>query len=297
MTIENTEPQWLFVLSSERSGSTLLTRMLAQNEGFVVPPELWFLRYEGFDEWKAQKPEAFASLKVLGQHMNPAQPVDSLEKELQGMPSLKVYAKLARHCGPQRVIVDKTPGYANELPVLRKSLNLNAKYIWLIRHPLGVIDSEMRHAEGRDTAGGLAKVLQDLKSSVQKCLDSGMTRRARRREAKWRLQNHNIEQFLGEVPCGNQARLRFEELLGSPVKSLQNVCDQLNLVYDPKMENPFQTDIEITAGIGNPNFNKRSRLDPSLADEWRARYAVPQLESSTVQQMVKYGFAEEAGRG
>ena len=133
-TMQKTEI--LFVLSSERSGSTLLTRMLAQNARFISPPELWFLRYETYEDWKHYKPEAFQSLEMLASELCPPQTGESLDRKLEGKLSIDVYEALLGMCERDRILVDKTPGYANETQILEKTLGLNATYVWLLRHPL-----------------------------------------------------------------------------------------------------------------------------------------------------------------
>ena len=288
-TMQKTEI--LFVLSSERSGSTLLTRMLAQNARFISPPELWFLRYETYEDWKHYKPEAFQSLEMLASELCPPQTGESLDRKLKGMLSIDVYEALFRMCERDRILVDKTPCYANEYQVLEKTLSLNAKYVWLLRHPLGVIDSEMRHADKRSATAGRNGKLHRIKAYMQSLIDRGMTRRARRREAKWRRQNENIERFLAGVPEANQATLYFEELLQQPEDNLRRVCERLQVDYLPEMKDPFLKNVPIKAGVGNPNFNKRTCLDPDLASEWKDRYSLNQLKPSTISLMRNLGIS------
>ncbi len=290
MNKKKLKKEMIFVLSSERSGSTLLTRMLAQNSRFISPPELWFLRYETYEDWKYHKPEAFHSLEILASELNPPQTGESLDRKLKGMLSIDVYETLMSMCEQDRLIVDKTPGYSNESQVLDKTLNLNAKYIWLLRHPLGVIDSEIRHADTRSVAAGKSTKFHRIKEFMQCLMDTGMTRRARRREGKWRTQNTNIEGFLKGVPDANQATLYFEELIQRPEDNLRRICERLQVDYLPEMKDPFLKDVEIKAGIGNPNFNKRTCLDPNMASDWKDRYSLNQLKPATISLMRNFGM-------
>jgi hypothetical protein len=280
----------LFILSSERSGSTLLTRMLAQNAHFISPPELWFLRYQSYEGWKKHKPEAFQSLEVLASELCPPQTGESLDRKLKGMLSIDVYEALLGMCEQGRVLVDKTPGYANEFRVLNKTLSLNARYVWLLRHPLGVIDSEMRHMDKRLLATGKNTKFHRMKLYMQSLLDRGMTRRARRREEKWRRQNANIEKFLQTVPESQHTTVYFENLLQQPEDNLRRVCEVLQVDYLPEMKNPFLKNVEIQAGIGNPNFNQRTSVDSNLASEWKDRYSLNQLNPATLSLMKKIGM-------
>jgi LPS sulfotransferase NodH len=53
------------LLSSERSGSTLLRVMLGAHTRICAPQELFLLRYPTFDAWRAQKPDAMESVMEL----------------------------------------------------------------------------------------------------------------------------------------------------------------------------------------------------------------------------------------
>lgn len=52
----------MFILSSERSGSTLLRFLLGEHSRLVSPQELFILRYPDFATWRARKPVAMESL-------------------------------------------------------------------------------------------------------------------------------------------------------------------------------------------------------------------------------------------
>ncbi|HET9061852.1 MAG TPA: hypothetical protein VFO62_01060, partial [Candidatus Binatia bacterium] len=54
-------PRLLFILSTERSGSTLLSLALGANERHVSPPEMHLLAYPTFDAWYADYPSAMLS--------------------------------------------------------------------------------------------------------------------------------------------------------------------------------------------------------------------------------------------
>jgi hypothetical protein len=62
-------------------------------------------------------------------------------------------------------------------------------YIWLVRHPLGVIESQVRlkRAKGLERGGVRARGRYAL-ADVAARLDGGMTALAREREAKWLVQ-------------------------------------------------------------------------------------------------------------
>lgn len=66
----------IIVLSSERSGSTLLRVMLGEHSRIITAQEMFLLRYADFDLWQARKPVAMESILeffvLLGQPMSEA---------------------------------------------------------------------------------------------------------------------------------------------------------------------------------------------------------------------------------
>src|SRR5215510_2507567 len=81
----------IIVLSSERSGSTLLRVMLGGHSHIVAPQELFLLRYPDFESWRQRKPVAMESLiellDLLGRPMNEA----AIESACRGLSTAEVY--------------------------------------------------------------------------------------------------------------------------------------------------------------------------------------------------------------
>jgi len=274
----------LFVLCSERSGSTLLTRMLARHPGILAPSELWFLCYQDFDAWQREKPQAIHSLMEIAPPLGlPGEP-DELAVRFGGMDTISIYQELLRRLPQAAVLVDKTPAYANELSTLAKSLPLDATYLWLLRHPLGVIDSDMRLAEKQ----GISR-FRRVKQTLQRAMNAGMTHRERRREEKWLLQNRNIGTFLKSVPGVRQSTVIFEDLLLHPEESLRGICNSLEIEYHAAMLDPFASKAEIKPGLGNPNFHTRSRIETTPVHSWKERYSPIQLRKTTLEFMETFG--------
>ena len=70
--------------------------------------------------------------------------VAAIDEACRGMDILDVYRWLFGFLRPDQFLLDKTPAYANDGDTLRRSRPLKPHYIWLIRHPLGVIESHVR---------------------------------------------------------------------------------------------------------------------------------------------------------
>jgi len=271
----------LFVLCSERSGSTLLTRMLGRHPAIMAPSELWLLRYPDFQTWRNGMPQAIHSLCELAPRLGLPEDPAGLETRFAGSDTLSIYQNLLALAPAGSVIVDKTPAYANETAILARSRELDPCYIWLLRHPLGVIDSESRLAENRAIEDGRNGWARRLKLRLQRRLDRGFTRQERRREAKWLLQNRNIETFLKTAPADKHTTLVFEDMLSDPEKHLTAVCGMLDLPFDAAMLDPFAESADIKAGLGNPNFHTRAHIDTAPINSWRTRYSPRQLNVAT----------------
>lgn len=272
----------LFVLSSERSGSTLLTRMLGQHPAIIAPSELWFLRYEDFHGWNTEKPQALHSLAEIASSLGLPEDREALAAHFKDKETLAIYRELLARTPEASILVDKTPAYANELPILEKSRALDATYIWLLRHPLGVIASEIGHADKQLQENGRNTPLRRLRHAVQRKMNGGMTGRERRREEKWLLQNRNIEAFLKTVPESRQVRIVFEELLLHPEETLRALCQTLGIDFHSAMLDPFAGKSKIKPGLGNPNFHTRSRIETAPIHSWKGRYSPEFLSADTL---------------
>src|SRR5262249_11080700 len=134
----------ILVLSSERSGSTLLRVMLGGHSRIVAPQELFLLRYPDFETWRTRKPVAMESLLELFDLLDRPQTESSVTASCRGMSMVDVYKWLFGFLPAQAILLDKTPAYANDPSTLERSAPLMPFYVQLVRHPLGVIDSHVR---------------------------------------------------------------------------------------------------------------------------------------------------------
>jgi hypothetical protein len=124
-------PSPVFVICSVRSGSTLLRVVLNSHPKICAPHELHLgsLRIDAPYDW------AKASLDELG--------LD--EEELQFMLWDRILHRELQRSGKD-LIVEKTPGDALLWPQLRRCWP-DARYIFLLRHPMSILQSYM---DGRD---------------------------------------------------------------------------------------------------------------------------------------------------
>lgn len=286
----------IVLLSSERSGSTLLRVMLGAHSRVIAPQELFLLRYPDFATWQREKPVAIESLMefffLLGRPLTEA----DIEGACRGRSVADVYRWLFEHLPPGTFLLDKTPAYANDSATLTRSAVLTPFYVWLIRHPLGVIDSHVRlKAKERRRRRALPqRALGPLYDMVERW-SSGMPALARDRETKWVQQNLNVRNFLRDVPREQQAVVHFEDLVRDPESIVRTLCADIGITAEPGMVRP-ETRRVMNPALGDPNFHLHSGIDADPAGSWQARYDEGQLRAETLQLMHQLGVLSSRPR-
>ncbi|NEO69631.1 type I polyketide synthase [Moorena sp. SIO3H5] len=268
-------PGIIFILSSPRSGSTLLRVMLAGHSSLLSPPELHLLPFDTMKERQEQ-----LNLSYLGEGLQKtfmevknldATASQALIKDLesQNLSIQQVYGMLQEHIAP-RLLVDKSPTYAMEPTILERgeALFANSKYIYLVRHPYSVIESFVR-------------------MRMQKLVGLGEENPYRVAEQVWAKSNQNILNFLSQLEPERQHQIHYEDLVTEPESVLSQLCDFLNIAFEPELLQPYQGD-RMTGGvhqkslsISDPNFLKHNTIDESLADKWKTIQLPYPLKSET----------------
>jgi hypothetical protein len=279
----------IIMLSSERSGSTLLRVMLGEHGRVIAPQEMFLLRYADFDVWQMRKPFAMESLLeffvLLGQPMSEA----AIDTACRGRRTVDVYQWLLDFLPPGALLLDKTPAYANDSVTLTRSAALAPFYVWLIRHPLGVIDSHVRlKAKDSRRVPLPRRLLHPLRDVVERWT-SGLTTVARERETKWVLQNLNVRNFLRRIPAEQQTVVHFEDLVHAPEPIVRTLCTAIGIEPEPGMVRP-ETRQVMNPHLGDPNFHLHGGIDPQPAESWTARYSEGQLRAETLQLMQQIGI-------
>lgn len=269
-----------FILSSPRSGSTLLRVMLAGHPQLCSPPELHLLPFGTM----AQRAEELA-LSHLGEGLERAlmelngwdasQAQDQVQQWVTENRSVgEVYQQLQTWAG-DRLLIDKSPSYGSDPRTLHhgEALFARAKYIHLVRHPYGVIESFCR-------------------LRMDKLLGAGGGNPYSLAEKIWRESNANIDQFCQGLPPENRLLVVYEDLVTQPEAQMKRICDFLGVAYDPAVLQPYQGDRmtdglhQQSLGVGDPNFAKRRAIDPQLAHRWKT-ITLPQRLTSASQQLAK----------
>lgn len=254
----------VFVLSTPRSGSTLLRSMLMSNTKLFAPPELHLLNFNSLLDRKKQLGltplyegllETITSLMDIG--VDEAKQYLKNEEE-NNTSSIEFYKKLQSLAG-DRILVDKSPSYAENTETLFKAEAAfeNAKYIVLMRHPFAVMESVIRNRFHRLIQVG------DTKSSPTDIAEN-----------IWLNFNDNIRKFIKEISPEKYHLVFYEDLVNDPHTIIQKICDFLNIKFEEGMLNPYKEDNlikglnENSLSVGDPNFLKHSRLESDLAFSW-----------------------------
>jgi acyl transferase domain-containing protein/acyl-CoA synthetase (AMP-forming)/AMP-acid ligase II/pimeloyl-ACP methyl ester carboxylesterase len=283
-------PPAAFILSSPRSGSTLLRVMLAGHPLLSSPPELHLLPFDtmaereqelGISQLGEGLKRAFMTLKGIDAQSS-QELVESLIAE--NLTTAEVYQMLQKLAG-DRLLIDKSPTYASKRETLEKAENIfnNAKYIHLVRHPYAVIESFAR-------------------MRMDKLIGSGDTNPYELAELIWRDSNQNILDFAQEIDPKRYHLVYYEDLVSKPQVVMTGICKFLAIPYDEAVLTPYQGD-RMTDGVnntamslGDPNFLNHQKIDSQLAETWR-KIELPSLLGTYSQQLakqLKYELPQEA---
>ena len=277
-------PGIVLILSSPRSGSTLLRVMLAGHPQIFAAPELHLLPFNTLAEREARLTEAHLN-EGLQRSLMELKGVDAATSQQmlqawvdEALPIDQMYGVLQSLAG-DRILIDKSPTYAINRAILDRAeaLFARARYIHLVRHPYSVIESFVRMRMDR---------MLGLSSPNPYHLA----------EQVWNQCNQNIQQFLSTVDGDRHIQLRYEDLVAQPQAAMESLCDLLKIPFEARMVNPYEGD-RMTDGVhssslsvGDPNFSNHRQLRPELAEVWR-QIQLPQVLQSQTQDLAdRFGY-------
>lgn len=289
-----TPPRLILILSSERSGSTLTRVVLGEHSAIVAPQELFLMRYPTYAAWRELKPVAIESLLEFFRLVGAEKSEEDVARACRDLTVHEVYRWMLGHLGPGQRLLDKTPAYANDGETLRRSVALEPFYVWLIRHPLGVIESHVRlKLRDRHTPDlrGVARRLKDGFRNAAAAATDNLVPLARQRETKWVVQQTIIREFLATVPAERRVRIYFEDLVRDPEATVRTLCKAMDLELEPAMLDACGARREMNVHLGDPNFHTHDRIDPATADGWRRYYSEDALTFETRRLMDALGVS------
>ncbi|MDX6749362.1 sulfotransferase [Geminicoccaceae bacterium 1502E] len=282
MTSTPAPPRLVVILSTERSGSTLLSMILGGSRRVVAPPELHGFRYAGFEGWRQGYPQSMASLAWLLDRLGEESGPETLARRFAGQTVETVYKELLDLCGPGRLLVDKTPAYARDPSSLARLERFEPLYLWLVRHPLGVAASMHERREARQQPGG-----QDLRAWPTRLWKRWKRARHDARIlaedlAYWRRCNGNVQSFLATVPAERRLGLLFEELVERPEPALAGLARFLGIDVEPAMLAPgSRLPGTLAQGIGDAKIRGTVGISAAPAHHWRKVYRPWRMDRET----------------
>ncbi|MEP7119971.1 MAG: beta-ketoacyl synthase N-terminal-like domain-containing protein [Byssovorax sp.] len=244
------------ILSSARSGSTLLRVMLAGHPDLFCPPELHLLMFRSLREREAGLPSphfgrglARALMELEGLDApSAAARVAALQA---ADASVQDIYRLLQDLTRPRLLVDKSPSYAERVETLDRALATfrSPRLVHLVRHPYAVIESYVRNRIGSMARAPAA----DPEAQG---------------ERHWVLCNRNVLAFLART--GHPAhRVRFEDLVADPDRSMRGVCAALGVEPRAEVLVPYDGGARMIDGVGDPGLHERDRIEPELGEAWR----------------------------
>lgn len=274
-------PSMIFLLSSPRSGSTLLRAMLAGHPALFSPPELHLLTFYSMKQSKKifnnsyfgkGLQRAFMELKQISMEES-AQHIAVLTE--QETPIYKVYRELQMLCAP-RTLVDKSPSYSVEMDTLlhAEAVFNQAKYVHLVRHPYAVIESFVR-------TGLLGGQLLDARAYI---------------EHVWAQGNANLLKFFEGIEAERKHVLRYEDLVSTPEPAMRGLCDFLQIPFDEALLKPYEGKRMLegadpnSLALGDPNFLSHNQIEANLGEAWRRIQLERPLGEAAVRLAKLFGY-------
>ena len=279
----------VFVLSPPRSGSTLLRVILQGNSRLFAPPEMDLLSFNTMRERREffQSRGLIAWLDATIRTIMEIYRCDAREAEeifeaflAQDISTHEFYRRLQFKLNG-RMIVDKTPSYAQDINILQRAEDSfeSPLYIHLVRHPYAMIYSFME-----------AKLDQNFFK-----YEHPFTRR-QLAELIWIISHQNIENFLSNVPDERKFRLRYEDLVRDPKQEVQRLSKFLGVPFEEEMLDPYHGD-KMTSGIkqnsqmvGDYKFYLHRGIDPRSIDRWKKFHCQEFLSEQAKQIATLYGY-------
>jgi len=263
-------PPAIFILAPPRSGTSLLSLMLAGHPDLIAFNELKLLGFHTLSEqnlaysgkfslWQEGAIRAVMALKNGTVDEAKLLIQDFEQKEY----TTKAFYKQLQTWAEHKTIVDKTPAYALDSRTLQKIRQDfdNPIFIHLVRHPCAMVNSfEKYHLE---------QVLY-LKEHTYTAKELG--------ELVWLESHQNIIKFLKDIPQNQQFQLRYEDLIQQPETIIKALCAQTGISFHENLLTPYQNiDNKNIDGIhqasrsmSDSNLLKFKGINGAKANEWKA---------------------------
>jgi protein-tyrosine sulfotransferase len=236
----------IFVLSSHRSGSTLLRYLLDAHEALACPPESKFIA--GLQQF-LDYPQVLSGLRGVGT------PSDVLFIELRAFVD-RVMRRYARQAGKRRW-VDKTPNYYLHTELIERMFAGEVLYLVLVRHPLDCIAS-------------METYVPHVPAGDDPELARALVRHGRDRYAwaqYWLEVYTRLDVFTASC-LERSLVITYEALVRESDAVLRKVCDFIGEAYDEGLvARAFS--MSHTPGFGDTKITRTTRIHEDRIGTWR----------------------------
>ncbi len=283
---------FFYILSMGRSGSTLLEFILDAHPNVNIPLESRFIihlysKYHKKKKWTDNDKKEFIKDLYKDKKLNDFWNFDKekLEKDVLNTSTNISFFSLCRIITLNYVSFfekknitiqgNKNPIYALWTDVLYQ-LNKDAKFIHLVRNPMGVVASQ--------------KKLGNTKTSYL--------------AYRWNLMNNKIETIKQKNPQ-NFLTIKYEDLLNSPEKTIKEVCQFLKIDFTEEMLN-YHVIINKQRDLIDKENNQKKKeffyrylknlvnpIEPKTSNSWKKTLSINEQKDVafiTEELASKYGY-------
>ena len=253
MTVDRAGERLIFLISLPRSGSTLLQHVIASHpdvgssaEPWILLPPVYALR-ESATQLEYGSQAGRVGLREFLERVEQGE--DRYYAAARRM-ALELYGAFMQQYKKQRFL-DKTSRYYLVLPEIVR-LFPDARYVFLVRHPLGMLASYIDVMLG----GQLERLSA---TPLRTDLLHG-----------YRLLRRGVRYF------GDDATLvRYEDLVHEPPATVRDLCRRLGLEYVPSMLDYGVNGVLPGRLVDPKSIRKHQRPVGDYADTWRTAFRTP----------------------
>lgn len=244
------ENNLIFLVSSPRSGSTLLQHLLGSHSEIHTVPEPWFMLHLVYglhgDEMEAPYNSQYAHI-ALQEYLESIPDGAATYRKGIGKMATLLYEQSLRSTN-KKFFLDKTPRYYMILQELFKIFP-NAKYILLVRNPIAVLSSILE---------------TNFKGDFRRLFSTD------RRNDLFTAPRNILEasKLLGD----NAKVVHYERLVADPPGILSSLCDFLDIPYEPGMVNyGNKLKFETKRFVDPKSIYLHDQATNKFVDEWADR--------------------------
>jgi hypothetical protein len=285
--MSSSTPHIIYIGGAGRSGSTLLELILAATGPFATGGELTYLWDRGVRQnqlcscgspfnqcsfWQSilhhfyedldtspevlhQLREKYMSLFQLPRLTSSSFRTKRNENDLTAYSNAlsELYTRIANKTGLPFVI--DSSKYPAEAFFLANQTPLRISFIHLVRSPFGVVYSWQKKKKRPEI---------HWKESYMPRYPAFVVASA------WQIYNYLFERFGNSLPQTQFIRIRYEDLITSPQKTLETVFNWLNISHSPRLANDNSFELPATHTVsGNPLRFKKGHITLREDTEWK----------------------------